>query len=44
MDNFLNEDERIDDLEIKGLKLIQKKNDYCSDIWLDIFIFTCNWI
>ena len=29
MDNFLNEDERIDDLEIKGLKLIQKKNDYC---------------
>ena len=33
MDNInLNEDERIDDLEYKGLKLIQNKNGFCFGV------------
>ena len=32
MDNFLKENERIDDLQINNLKIIQNKNGFCFGI------------
>ena len=37
----LKENERIDDLEFKGLKIIQNKNGFCFGIDIDKVSLTC---